>query len=189
MAIRKMSQEEFRQSPTAPRRKLTATHVMGGLTEKSLRKSTISSYLNQMSKAQQRELRRLTNEQFNFYRQLRQLVGIYRHTGSRTRNQKKRLAALPYSIESSGSSRWKFVDATRGISLGGNRLLIPTIQEARSGTMYLDLRIWSYQETDETMTVSPTRKGVCIPLNTITELRNRLTALDVRRKRKGNSDA
>jgi hypothetical protein len=51
------------------------------------------------------------------------------------------------------------------------------------------LRIWSYRETDEEMTVYPTRKGVCIPLDCITELRNRLTALDVRRKVGKGTDA
>jgi hypothetical protein len=146
-------------------------------------------WMNKMTEDGRRELRRIVNERFNFYRQLRQLVGIYRTTRSLTRSGQRKRAALPYSIDSSGSGHWKFVDATRGISLGGQRLLIPMIQRAGTGTLYLDLRIWSYAEDDETMTVKPTRKGVCIPFNTITELRNRLTALDIRAKRKGETDA
>lgn len=169
--------------------RLTAKELLLKLTSKSLRKETISQYMNQMTEKEKRELRRLTNEHFNYYRQLRQLVGIYRSTRSQKRQRQRILAKLPYSIDSSGSALWKFVDATRGISLGGNRLLIPTVQSSSTGTLYLDLRIWSYREDDTSTTVYPTRKGVTIPLDSITELRNRLTALDVRRKRKGESNA
>jgi hypothetical protein len=171
--------------------KLTATEVMAKLNSRSLRKSTVTGYMNRMTRREKRELRRIANEQFGFYRQLRQLVGIYRTSGSgiqsvRTRNQKRRLASLPYSIDVSGNTPWKLVDATRGVLLKGNRLLIPTVQQSFSGTLYLDVRVWYYEEDDETMTVRPTRKGVTVPLDRLTELRQRLTALDVRNKKDEN---
>jgi hypothetical protein len=167
----------------------TAREILNKLSDKSLRKSTISRFMQQLTRKEQRELRRLVKENFDFYRRLRQLVGIYRTTASQKRSQRRKLSKLPYSIDSSGSARWKFADGTRGISLGGPRLLIPTVQRTKNDVLYLDLRIWYYREDDETMTVYPSRKGVTIPLDCITELRNRLTALDVRRKVGKGTDA
>lgn len=163
--------------------KRTALELLDCLTEKSLRKTVINRYMNNMIGRERRELRRIVGERFQFYRKLRRLTGLYRNTAKQDKTRIKRMDRLPFRIDQEDSTCWKFVDATRGVLLAGPRILIPSIQRASTGTLYLDLRIWTYNEDDEKTTVKPTRKGICIPLGKLTELRDRLTALDVRRRR------
>lgn len=163
--------------------KRTALELLDYLTVKSLRKTVINRYLNQMLYREKRELRRIVSERFYFYHKLRKLAGVYRNTSKQNMTRLKRMQRLPFRINQEDSTCWKFVDATRGVLLAGPRILIPSIQRASTGTLYLDIRIWTYDEDDEKTTVKPTRKGICIPLDHLTELRNLLTALDVRGKR------
>jgi len=163
--------------------KRTALELLDCLTVKSLRKTVINRYMNKMIGREKRELRRIVGERFQFYRKLRRLTGLYRNTAKQDKTRIKRMDRLPFSIDHGDSSCWRFVDATRGVLLEGGRLLIPSIQRASTGRLYLDIRIWTYNDDDEQTTVTPTRKGACIPLGKLTELRDRLTALDVRCRR------
>jgi len=163
--------------------KRTAAEFLEALTPKSLRKVAISRMMNAMKRTEQREVRRIVRERNRFYSKLRYLVGEYRETDKNKTTRMKRMDALPYKIDPSDTTCWKFIDATRGIDLSNDKLCIPSIQQSASGRMYLDLRIWRHNEDEEKTTVKPTKKGVCMSIEHLTELRGLLEALDVRWKR------
>jgi len=169
--------------------KRTAEETFKLLNPKSLRPTTIKRYMNKMVKAEQRELRRLVrekvefhHEQWEFFKKLRSLIGNYHLSKQQFFIRQKRLERLPFCIDLSREPGWKFVDATRGIDLWRNRMLIPSIQRTNTGKLYLDIRIWMTKEDEEKTMVYPTRKGICIPIRYLKELRQLLTALDVRYK-------
>lgn len=166
--------------------KPTAEQILEKLTPKSLRKCTITQHLNRMTKRERKRLRQIVTERYRFYRSLRQLVGVSRMRRSST--LRARQSSLQLKTEQSGSGRWTLQDATTVIRLGGNRVVIPTIQRFTLGPPdYIDLRIWTVtEEEDGTQIMYPTRKGICIRMEFAEQLMDSIKSLLYRHKRRSN---
>lgn len=159
----------------------------------AVNQAAMTRYMKQFTKAERKEVREIAKarywnlrHQLDFYAALRKQVGHPRRSwkrGTVDARRRKRLSRLPYRMDASSRASWKFVDATRGILLPGNRMLIPSIQKLGLGRIFVDIRIYSYLEGEEKLRVRPTRKGVCFSIDKLDELRGLLEALGVRWKR------
>ena len=89
------------------------------------------------------------------------------------------MGKLPYTIDHSDGSCWKFVDGTRPILLARGNMIIPSIQRS-SKWYWLDIRQWFPIDVDGITKIKPTRKGICISIEHLEELRDLLSALLIR---------
>jgi len=144
-----------------------------------LDKKTISRYMNQMNITAQTSMRKLVWEKWRFYSSLRHLVGTFKETEKENRRRIKRMDVLPYVIDHSDGTCWKFVDGTRPVLLERGNMIIPTIQRS-SKWYWLDIRQWFSLDVDGVTKIRPTRKGICISIEHLEELRDLLTALLIR---------
>ena len=146
-----------------------------------LEKKIVSRYVNQMTVTDQAQMRKLVWEKWRFYSSLRHLVGTFKETEKENRRRIKRMDVLPYVIDHKDGTCWKFVDGTRPVLLERGNMIIPTIQRS-SKWYWLDIRQWFSVDVDGVTKIRPTRKGICISIEHLEELRNLLTALLIRWK-------
>ena len=162
-------------------RKMTAEEGLEVLEQKqTMTESGMTRLQNKMSVKQASKFRRLVRERAKQWRTMQERVFTksLREKGGRASKKAK-------GIGFDGRSRYIFEDAATGVPVqNGRGMIIPFVYRYPDGNIILDLRLWGIKEDDYSTTLTPTRKGITMPMAKVYRLVGGLQALYQNWKRK-----
>ncbi len=155
-------------------KKMTAEEGLEILEQKqTITESGMTRLQNKMSVKQARKFRRLVRERAKQWRTIQERVYTksLREKGGRASKKAK-------GIGFDGRSRYIFEDAATGVPVqNGRGMIIPFVYRYPDGNIILDLRLWGIKEDDYSTTLTPTRKGITMPMAKVYRLVGGLQAL------------
>ena len=163
--------------------KMTAEEGLEILEQKQIiTESGMTRLQNKMSVKQARKFRRLVRERARQWRTMQERVFTksLREKGARASRKAK-------DTPLEGRQRYTIVNGAMGVPVNSRGTILPLVNRYPNGKIFLDLRLWAIKEDDYSTTLTPTRKGITLPMEKLHRLIRSLRALyaDWRRSHPG----